>query len=194
MPTKIGEVIETNTTSFVAECYRLHTPPPLGSLVSTVEGELVIFGIVYNTVTESSDPGRRVVARGRDFSDVEDIYREHPQISKLLRTTFNSLLIGHQEKEHVRYYLPPYPPRVHNFVFLCDHDQILQFTQSLDFLSSLLAMRQAIIDEAICAFIRQSANVHDDRSSFLVKSGKQLATLLSGELSRLNTILRRIRP
>jgi len=194
MGKRIGEIIETSTQGFLAQCYTLHEPPPIGSLVHTLDRDISVFGVVYNASTESTDPGRRIIARGLEASDVEDVYRSNPQIPKLLRTTFNVFIIGHKQETDYYNYLPACPPRVHNFVYQSDPDQIRQFTRSLDFLPFFLNSTFAAGDEVICALLRQAAVAHDDPHEFLVASGKQLALLLSRDLNRLNSILRRIRP
>ena len=193
MLTKIGEVIEARTGEFVAECYELHTPPPLGSLLRTTDGQVEIYGVVRNASTESIDPGRRPLARGREESEEENIYRQHPQLSRLLRTTFDTLVIGHGQGDELHHYLPPRPPRVHSFVYLCEGDEVRQFTQSLDFLAILLGARAGSVDEVVSACLRRAAGAHDDERAFLVRVGKELAVLLGGELNRLNAILRRIK-
>ncbi len=193
MLTKIGEVIEARTGEFVAECYELHTPPPLGGLVRTTDGEVEIYGVVCNASTESIDPGRRPLARGREESEEGNIYRQHPQLSRLLRTTFDTLVIGHGQGDALHHYLPPRPPRVHSFVYLCEGDEVCRFTRSLDFLAILLSARVASVDEVVSACLRQAAGAHDDERAFLVRVGKELAVLLGGELNRLNAILRRIK-
>ena len=193
MPAKIGEVIESGSDRFVAECYELHTPPPLGSLVRTTDGEVEIYGVVCNASTESIDPGRRPLARGREESEEGNIYRQHPQLSRLLRTTFDTLVIGHGQGDALHHYLPPRPPRVHSFVYLCEGDEVRRFTRSLDFLAILLGARAGSVDEVVSACLRQAAGAHDDERAFLVRVGKELAVLLGGELNRLNAILRRIK-
>ncbi len=196
MSDKIGEVIEASTGQFVAECYELHTPPPLGSLVKTSDGDVEIYGVVCNAATESIEPNRRPIARGKEEATEENIYRQHPQLSKLLRTTFDTLVVGHSKGEATPplHYLPPRPSRVHSFVYLCEQDEVCRFTQSLDFLPILLGTRAEAVDEIVSACLRQASCAHDDQRAFLVKSGKELAILLDGELNRLNAILRRIRP
>jgi hypothetical protein len=191
--TKIGEVIEASTGEFVAECYDLHTPPPLGSLVRTSDGQVEIYGVVCNASTGSIDPGRRPLARGREESEEGNIYRQHPQLSRLLRTTFDILIIGHGQGDALHHYLPPRPPRVHSFVYLCEGDEVRRFTQSLDFLAILLGARAGSVDEVVSACLRRAAGAHDDERAFLVRVGKELAVLLGGELNRLNAILRRIK-
>jgi len=193
LPTKIGEVIEASTGEFVAECYELHSPPPLGSLLRTSDGEMEIYGVVYNASTESIDPGRRPLARGREESEEENIYRQHPQLSRLLRTTFDTLIIGHGQGDELHHYLSPRPPRVHSFVYLCDQDEVRRFTRSLDFLAILLNSKAGSVDEVVSACLRQASRAHDDERAFLVRAGKELAVLLGGELNRLNAILRRIK-
>ncbi len=189
MSSKIGEIIEASTSGFVAQCYELHQPPPLGSLVKTREGEREIYGVVSDAATRSIEPGRRPIARGGEEAEEEDVYRAHPQLAKLLRTEFSALVVGHREGERLHQYLPPRPAKVHSFVHLCDGEEVARFSQALDFLSILVAQG----DELIAACLRHLAQAHEDRHRFLVKAGKELALLLGGETSRLNTILRRIR-
>ncbi|TET16334.1 MAG: hypothetical protein E3J81_03460 [Dehalococcoidia bacterium] len=193
MLTKIGEVIESGSDRFVAECYELHSPPPLGSLLRTTDGQVEIYGVVCNASTESIDPGRRPLARGREESEEGNIYRQHPQLSRLLRTTFDTLVIGHGQGDDLHHYLPPRPPRVHSFVYLCEGDEVRRFTRSLDFLAILLGARGGSVDEVVSACLRRAAGAHDDERAFLVRVGKELAVLLGGELNRLNAILRRIK-
>ena len=196
MPDKIGEVIQSSTGQFVAECYELHSPPPLGSLVKTSYGDVEIYGVVCNAATESIEPNRRPIARGKEEATEEGIYRQHPQLSKLLRTTFDTLVVGHSvEKQRAvpLHYLPPRPPRVHSFVYPCEADEVRRFTQSLDFLPILLGARAGVVDEIVSACLRQASCAHNDQRAFLIKAGKELAVLLSGDLNRLNAILRRIR-
>jgi len=193
LPDKIGEVIEASTGQFVAECYELHSPPSLGSLVKTSDGDVEIYGVVCNAATESVDPGRRPIARGKEEATEEGIYRQHPQLSKLLRTTFDTLVLGHGQGDELHHYLPPHPSRVHSFVYLCETDEVSRFTESLDFLPILLGTRAGAVDEIVSACLRQASCAHDDKRAFLIKAGKELAVLLSSDLNRLNAILRRIR-
>lgn len=194
MVDKIGEVIEASSGEFIAECYELHNAPPLGSLVQTSDGTVNIYGVICHTATESIEPGRRPIARGRDEVDSEEIYRKHPQLARLLRTTFNSLVVGHGEGDELRHYLPPQPARVHSFVYVCSKEEVERFTQFFDFLNILVvANLGSVQNEVIAAFLRQAAQAHQDQHRFLVQAGKELALLFRGEPNRLNAILRRLR-
>ncbi len=195
MGERIGEVIEASTTGFVAQSYELHQAPPFGSFVRASDGAVEIFGIVCYAETCGVDPGRRPIARGRDEVDEEEIYRNNPELPELLRTEFTSVVVGFREGRDVFHYLPPRPPRIHGFVHICDDEEVRDFTSDLDFLQTLVnANVRVSVDELIAATLRQAGNTRDADRSFLVRAGKELATLLINDINRLNGILRRIRP
>ncbi|MBE0480742.1 MAG: hypothetical protein IBX68_07170 [Dehalococcoidia bacterium] len=194
MASRIGEVIEASTAEFLAECYELHEPPPLGALVKTTLRDAEIYGIVCNSSTSGIDPARRPLARGRDEAEADDIYKQHPQLSRLLRTTFKAVITGYSEGRDIHHYISPRPPRIHDFVFICSPGEISAFTRSLDFLPALLRATEGPADDIVSACLRRASQAHEDPRAFLIGAGKELALLLSGELNRLNAILRRIRP
>ena len=63
--TRLGEVVETSTTGFVAQCYQLYGAPPLGALVRAGRPHPA-YGVVHQVTTQGIDPTRRPVARGQD--------------------------------------------------------------------------------------------------------------------------------
>jgi hypothetical protein len=189
---KIGEVIEASTLSFTSECYELHNPPPLGSLVRVEEGGTKIYGVVYHAITTSLEPGRKVIAWGKEKEAEEDIFRSQPQLVHLLRTYFGAFILAHSLGGSLFYFLPAKPPKLHSFVYLCHGDEVRGFGQCLDFLSSLVELNCAGRDEVIAACLRYLSSHQEDGRGFLIKAGKELAILLSGQTQRLNSILRRM--
>jgi len=191
---RVGEVIEASTTDFVAQCYELYQSPPLGSLVKTTDLPLELYGIVYNATTTSLDPGRRPIARGKDETTEEEIYRSSPQLLKLLKSEFGALVVGHKDNSKLCHYLPPKPARIHSFVYQCSPDEMREFSQSFDFLNILINAHLPVsTEELIAACIRQMSQAYEDRHAFVVAAGKELAILLSGNLNQLKAILGRIR-
>ncbi len=190
---RVGEVIEASTADFVAQCYELYQSPPLGSLVKTADESVEQYGIVYNATTASIEPGRRPIARGKDETNEEEIYRSSPQLLKLLRSEFSALVVGHRQGDKIFHYLPPRPARIHSFVYQCQPEEVKDFSQSLDFLNMLINTHLPVsIEEIVAASLRQMSQVYEDRQSFLVAAGKELAVLLGGEFNRLKAILKRI--
>jgi hypothetical protein len=192
---RVGEVIETTTIDFVAECYELYQSPPLGSLVKTTDSPVELYGIVYHATTTSIEPGRRPIARGKDEATEEEVYRSSPQLTKLLRSEFSSLVVGHRQGDKLHHYLPPKPARIHGFVYLCSPDEVREFGKSFDFLNILIGTHLPVsVEEVVSASLRQMSQVYEDRQAFLVAAGKELAILLGGEFGRLRAILGRIMP
>ncbi len=191
---RVGEVVEASTTELIAQCYELYNSPPLGSLVKTIDSSFEMYGVVYNVATTGLEPGRRPIARGKEESSEEEIYRSSPQLLKLLRTEFNVLIIGHRSGKKIVHYLPPNPARIHSFVYKCSIDEVREFSQSFDFLNILINASLPVPgEELVAAVLRQMSLVQDEPRRFLIATGKELAMLLGGDFNRLNTIIGKIR-
>lgn len=197
---RIGEVIESSTTSFTAGAYELLAAPPFGALVraqSRVAG-LAIYGLVYEIRTGSKEPGGRAVVRGRTYTgrDIYDaeIYHEHPDLAEVLQTEFSAITVGFVEDERVYQYLPPHPPPVHYSVYECDPAEVIRFSESCDFFRGVLFAYQIPSDELLAAVIRAAARARSDGRSYLVRAGREVASMLKDDYDRLTALLRRIRP
>ncbi|MFH1483463.1 MAG: hypothetical protein ABIG98_04325 [Chloroflexota bacterium] len=190
--TRIGEVVQVSTQEFAAQCYELHQPPPFASLVRTREGETDIFAVVYHAETGPLEPGRRPVARGREETEEEGVYRSHPQLSRLLRTEFRAWIVGHRVEGKLVQALSPRPPKLHSFVYLAKTDEIGEFGSSLHFLGPLATAPLPSREELIPAFLLHLAGSREDREEFLLRAGKELTLLLRGDAPRLQSLLRRL--
>jgi hypothetical protein len=187
----VGEVVEASTTEFVAQCHELYGSPPLGALVKT-GGDGTVYGVVAEVATRSLDPGRRPVAMGAGEADVEAVYSRNPQLGRLLSTEFRAVAVGHMADGRLMRYVPPLPPKIHDMVYPCDEEQTREFSDSLHFLSLLLSVQAGSPDDVAAAFLRGASRSHADPRAFLVGAGRELASLLGGDLQRLNGILRRL--
>ena len=190
MERRVGEVVESTSTSFVAQSYQLEGAPALGGLVRTDSPD--IYGVVGSVTTEPLDSARPVLARGEDAGSEEDVIRDNPQLARLLTSRFEVFIAGHVEDGVTHQYLPPRPPRVHSFVYACDSDETAQFTSQLDLLRLLLNSGASHSDEIVGACIRQTASSHGQPAEFLALACRALAVELSADVARLNSILRRV--
>ena len=187
----IGEVVAASTTEYLAQCRTLYGAPPLGSLVKS-EGDDAVYGIVGEVATQSIDPGRRAIAMGRHDETAEAVYERNPQLTRLLATEFRSVVVGYRADGALHRYLAPLPPKIHSPVFRCDPPDVVEFSRSLDFVPLLLAAPFGSQDDVIASFLRLASAAHPDPDAFLVEAGRELATLLGGQLQRLNGLLRRL--
>jgi hypothetical protein len=197
---RIAEVIESSTTRFTAGAYELLTAPSFGGLVRAVSRttDLAIYGLVYEIRTGSKDPGGRAVVRGRTYSGRElfdaEIYFENPDLAEVLQTEFSALTVGFSEAGQTYHYLPPQPPPVHYSVYPCDAAELERFSSDYDYFRSVLFAAQVPNDELLAAHLRAAARARTDSRSYLVRAGRELASLLKDDYDRLTALLRRIRP
>ena len=178
---------------------RPHPHPGLGQPVSHrgEDGSQGIYAVVYGIRTEPLDPSRPIVARGQEEDREEDIYRSNPQLARLMSTRLDALIVGHGDGANVHQYLPGQPPRIHAFVYSCTPEETEQFTRSLDYLNLLVNSFPAgrgMADEVIAACLRHASAQVEDSRDFLVRAARELAGQLAEDVSRLNSILRRLSP
>ncbi len=188
---RFGEVVEATVERLVAQCHRLYEAPPLGAFVRAGDATPV-YAVVSGVATSSLDPTRRAVARGADAESEAEVHRENPQLERLLRTDVTLSVVGHTEGGEVQHYLPPLPPRVHTFVYVCPPEEVRRFTQRLDFVASLAGGRDSSTDDVLAAALREAAGAYDDPHGFLVRAGRAVALLLGSDTIRLSGILRRL--
>lgn len=188
---RFGEIVEASVERLVAHCHQLYDAPALGTLVKT-SGSSPIYGIVSGIDTASLDPTRRVLARGSDVESETQIYQENPQLERLLRTTVTITVVGYNEQMEFHRYLPPLPPRIHTFVYVCTAVEVENFTSNSDFLLVLVKQSLPISDEVLAACLRQAAPAHDKPNDFLIQASRFLASIIGSDTVRLNSILRRL--
>ncbi len=187
---KIAEVIAASIVEFTAQCYELYEVPPLGSLVKTGD----IYGIVSNSETTGLEPGRKPIARGKDETSEAAVYESSPQLSKLLKSQFTAVVVGYKREGRIHQHLSPQPARIHGFVYLCPPEEVDEFSKSFTFLNILLNAYAPIpVEELIFATLKQMGHVRDDSRAFFVAAGKELAKLLSSNITRLKNILEKLK-
>jgi hypothetical protein len=197
---RIGEIIESSTTSFTAGSYELLQAPSFGTLVraQTRTKGLAVYGLVYEIRTGSREPGGRAVVRGRTYSGRtlydEEIYHEHPDLAEVLQTEFSALTVGFVHENRTRYYLPPPPPPVHYSVYESTTSEVATFGDSCDFFRGVLFAPHIPNDELLAATIRAIAQTRESSQDYLIMAGRKIASLLKDDHDRLTSLLWRIKP
>lgn len=203
-PNHIAEVIETATTEFLAQCLDpedLSFPvmPPFGSWVKSLDEESgnQVYAVVYHATTMPIDSIHRARALGLSLQDLRE---QQPQIFAMLKTEFRAAIVGFKQglearlsKQMVYQYLPPRPPQIHQAVYHCEPEDIIQFSEQLDFLRTLLQVNGAPVEALTAAAIREVYQLKADRE-WLVKAGRTLSVLLKDDYDRLKVILSQIHP
>ncbi len=194
---RIGEIIETSTVGFWAESVALHEVPSLGALVTVdlAEGGTLV-GVVAFGQTTGIDEGRRAVRRGD--ADVFDgaIYDRHPELMRILRTTFRVVTVGYVGPDgRVRHHLPPCPPPLHYSVSACERATIHAFTDEPRYFAMLMASEGEVAPEQLlAAHIRAATAERGGDEAWRAAAGRQVARLLKRDYDRLLTVLEAIDP
>ena len=102
--------------------------------------------------------------------------------------------MGHEANGVLRKHLPPHPPRIHAFIYNCSSEELLSFSQDLNFFPLLFSEGGPLTDEVVSAFLRQASSLHSDPEAFLVAAGRQLARLFARDARRLDALLRSLHP
>ncbi|NET35156.1 MAG: hypothetical protein F6K19_24535 [Cyanothece sp. SIO1E1] len=209
LPNHIAEVVETSTTEFLAQCLEpenLGFPvmPPFGSWVKAMDEESgnQIYAVVYYATTSPIDSVHRARALGLSLPDLRE---QQPQIFAMLKTEFRAVIVGFQPllqessqpgrlNDTIYQHLPPRPPQVHQAVYGCEPEAVVQFTDQLDFLRTLLQVNGAPIDGLTAAAIRTAYQLRQADRNWLVKAGRMLSLLLKDDYDRLRIILGQIHP
>ena len=197
----IGEVIETSTTEFLAQCLEpedLSFPamPPFGSWVKSFDEEAgnQIYGVVFHATTSPIDSVHRARALGMTL---EDLRQQQPQIFAMLKTEFRVAIVGFETSDgdgRCYQHLPPRPPQVHQAVYQCEPDEVIGFTEELDFLRTLLQVSAVPSESLVAAAIREVYQLRQFDRDWLVLAGRTVGTLLKDDYDRLRMILNQIHP
>lgn len=201
-PRHFAEVIETSTTEFLAQCLEPETltfpaMPPFGSWVKSMDEESGnrIYAVVYHATTIPIDSVHRARALGMTL---EELREEQPQIFAMLKTEFRSAIVGYRQPSEgnpiVYQHLPPRPPQIHQAVYSCETEEIINFTEKFDFLRTLLQVNQAPTDALCAAAMREIYHLRKNDRAWLVQAGRTLSTLLRDDYDRLRVILSQIHP
>jgi hypothetical protein len=188
---RIGEIIETGTTGFVAESLELNRPPALGSLVKVEVGEgACVYGVVSHGTTAGLDPGRRAVRRSTEEVYDQAIYDEHPELRHTLRTEFSVLLVGCVEDGALRQHLPAQPPPLHYSVHQCTGEEVRAFSERLYYLRLLLsASGEVPSEQLLAAHVRQAYRQRGQDREWLEWAAREIAALLKHDYERLMMVL-----
>ncbi|MBC7232008.1 MAG: hypothetical protein H5T68_02035 [Chloroflexi bacterium] len=194
---RIGEIVETTSTGFVAESFTLNRPPPLGSLVavSLPAQDMEIYAVVAYGQTVGLDPGRRAVRRSTEIVFDEAIYHEHPELKHILRTEFGAVLVGYLAEGQVWQHLPPQPPPLHFSVQTVETGELRRFTDHLLYFRLLLSYNGPVSPlQVLAANVREVYRQRGSDRAWLDVAAREIATLLKNDHEALLTVLYAIDP
>lgn len=186
-----AEVVESSLHTFTCQCWQWDNVPSFGSLVTITTAQRTLFGLVYEIQTGSMDPVRYPFPYQKTEAELK---KEQPQIFEFLKTTFNCITLGYQEKGKIFYTTAPEPPKIHSFIEAAPQENAKQFFYSHNYLHILFNASSYIqnIDELLLALLKnqqRDALVSQER---LTKFMHTYALLTGNDYRRMKLFLSRV--
>lgn len=197
----LGEVLTSSIVGFTGEFWNADDGttrstmelPKFGSFVraESTDTGLNVFGVVYNVVTGPQDSMHKPTALrlSRD-----DLRMQQPHIFSLLKTEVFATTVGYELEGKFQRRLPPHPPLVHDFLYQCLPNEIVEISENFDFVRFLTEVSAVPVDELIAAAVQEAYIARNRDYKFLVTAGQSISRLISGDYDRLMSVLRKIRP
>jgi hypothetical protein len=195
---QVGRVLRAGTRGFAIGCAVMQPDiPAFGSFVRAdgLRPGSAIYGLIYDVSVEddlfvrqfiSADPPEEVVRDQREN-------RQVPIEVSVLAVGTGQGLGGDGARIH--HCLPAQPPVTLDWLYQCTDEEVRAFTARFDYFRLVLDAREVPADELLAASLwaAAAARPEDERETFLVEAGRELAQLLAGDPVRLEGLLRRLR-
>lgn len=189
----VGYVLRASTTHFVVGCKVMKDDTPqFGAFVKVaVTPHTHIIGTIYD-VTVRDDPAvRQLILSGTLAPEAVLDQREN----RLVPIEVGVLILGFQRGMDFVQALPPQPPISLEELALCTIDEIVAFTENLDFLRFILNAQHAPADDLAVACLTRAAELRapEIRREYLLAAGRHIGRLLFDDLRRFDTILQQLK-
>ena len=189
----VGWVLRSSATGFAVGCRVLEPDTPqFGNFVKVPAGaNTQTIGLIYDVRVNDDPSVRQLILSGELAPETVRDQREN----RLVPIEISVLVVGYQREGRYIHSLPPQPPISLDALENCAGDEVLHFTERLDYLRLILKAGQISTDELIVASLAQAAAVRapEIRRAFLIQAGQEVARLLNADLMRLDGILRQLR-
>jgi hypothetical protein len=198
LPRRLGEIIETSTDRIWVESDHLHELPALGSVVrvSTPAGD-PIFAVVSFGQTGGIDATRRAIRRGSNEIRDQEVYRRHPELARILRTTFETVPVAYRHGSVIRHLLPPLPPPLHYSVAPVEQADLCAVTDDPRYLT-ILAQYQGSVsaEQLVAAHVRNvfEARARDGDDDWVERAAAEISRIYKRDYDQLLSILEAIDP
>lgn len=188
---EIGRLLRAGTTGFVAGCRVSQLDAPsFGALVRVpVDSSYQIYGVIYDMRIDDDGLVRQLVtAEGVDEHIIAD-----NRINRNVPLEMSVLGVGYQQDGQIFHLLPPRPALTLDMIYLCDPDDVCQFTGTgrFGYFRHILRAQDLPIGELLAAHIRQAHQAHQavGDPSWAGRATQELITLLRDDYPALMSVL-----
>ncbi|MCX6070439.1 MAG: hypothetical protein NTU91_06215 [Chloroflexi bacterium] len=191
----IGRVTRCSTRGFVG-AVRLPEPewPVFGTFcrAEAQQGHSQVIGLIYDLSIEDDELARQLAA-------TESLSPEQladSQVNRQVPVEYRALAVGYRHGERFVQSLPPQPPLTLAPIHRLSDADVRKFTAQLDFLKLVIAVQEIPVDDLLAAALQTAAAARpeSERRAYLVEAAAECARLVGRDLTRLESLVRSLRP
>ncbi|MEW5867663.1 MAG: hypothetical protein AB1894_00180 [Chloroflexota bacterium] len=187
----IGRLLRASTSGFVVGCRvsQLESPS-FGALVrAQLEKQYQVFGLIYDIRIDDDGLVRQLVTT--DSVD-ENIINDN-RLNRNVPLEIGVLAVGYSQGESIYHLLPPRPPLSLDEIYLCERQEIRQFTAAgrFGYFRHILRATDLPVGELLVAHLQQAQAAHaaSGESGWSGRATQELITLLRDDYPTLMTVL-----
>ena len=188
---EIGRLLRAGTTGFVVGCRvsQLESPA-FGALVRADLGDdYQVFGLIHDIHIDDDGLVRQLVtAEGVDENVIAD-----NRLNRNVPLEMSVLSVGYRQEGRIYHLLPPRPPLSLDVIYLCDQEELRQFTSTgrFGYFRHVLRAKDMPMGELLAAHLQQAQEAHAARGDLDWANGaaQELITLLRDDYPSLMDIL-----
>jgi hypothetical protein len=155
------------------------------------QGTSYVIGVIYDISIGDDEFARQLAVAQDPFPE-----HLHDQQTRLVPVEISALAVGYQTNDGYHHSLPPQPPISMAPVLTLPRHELLEFSDTLGFISQIVNAASLPIDDLLPAALRTAANARPQAQQrpYLLRAGRECARLLSQDLTRLETVIRGFAP
>jgi hypothetical protein len=194
----IGYVLRASTAGYAAGARVAQIgDPAFGSIVKTLprqETQEAVYGLLYDIHIDDDPLVRQLVLADAVSEETIRDQRYH----RIVPLEMSVLTVGYRSNYdgQVRHALPPRPPLSLDPVYLCSPAEVQEVAGRFDYFRVVLGAAGVPGEQLLAATLLNVAGTlpPDEQYAFLVEAGREAARLLSGDMARLDYLLKLIYP
>lgn len=188
---EIGRLLRAGTSGFVVGCrVSLLESPSFGALVRVpLEAGYQVYGLIHNIHVDDDGLVRQLVTT----ENVDESVIADNRLNRNVPLEMSVLSVGYRLDGRIYHLLPPRPPLSLDMIYLCEAEDLRQFTGTgrYGYFRHILNAADIPIGELLASHLQQAGNVHAEvgDKSWINNAMQELIILLRDDYPALMGVL-----
>lgn len=188
---EIGRLLRAGTSGFVVGCrVSLLESPSFGALVRVpLEAGYQVYGLIHNIHVDDDGLVRQLVTT----ENVDESVIADNRLNRNVPLEMSVLSVGYRLDGRIYHLLPPRPPLSLDMIYLCETEDLRQFTGTgrYGYFRHILNAADIPIGELLASHLQQAGNAHAEvgDKSWINNAMQELIILLRDDYPALMGVL-----